>query len=84
MSPGLEVADVFRRHGPAFRATRSEHLDRARQTAELGDEGRIWVNLDPAQHGIGTASSSPGVLPAYRLDVRPMAMTVLLSGPAQG
>ena len=28
MAGGLEVADVFRRHGPAFRATRSEHLDR--------------------------------------------------------
>ena len=28
MAGGLEVADVFRRHGPAFRATRAEHLDR--------------------------------------------------------
>ena len=28
MAGGLEVADVFRRHGPAFRATRSDHLDR--------------------------------------------------------
>ncbi len=28
MAGGIEVADVFRRHGPAFRATRSEHLDR--------------------------------------------------------
>jgi hypothetical protein len=28
MAGGLEVADVFRRHGPAFRALRSEHLDR--------------------------------------------------------
>ena len=28
MAGGLEVADVFRRHGPAFRAARSEHLDR--------------------------------------------------------
>jgi hypothetical protein len=31
MAGGLEVADVFRRHGPAFRATRSEHLDRDRR-----------------------------------------------------
>ena len=28
MAGGLEVADVFRRHGPAFRAARSEHLNR--------------------------------------------------------
>jgi hypothetical protein len=28
MAGDLEVADVFRRHGPAFRAARSEHLDR--------------------------------------------------------
>ena len=28
MAGGLEVADVFRRHGPAFRAARGEHLDR--------------------------------------------------------
>ena len=28
MAGGIEVADVFRRHGPAFRAARSEHLDR--------------------------------------------------------
>ena len=28
MAGGLEVADVFRRHGTAFRAARSEHLDR--------------------------------------------------------
>ena len=28
MAGGIEVADVFRRHGPAFRAARREHLDR--------------------------------------------------------
>jgi hypothetical protein len=28
MAGDLEVADVFRRHGPAFRAARSEHIDR--------------------------------------------------------
>jgi Putative transposase/Transposase zinc-binding domain len=28
MAGDIEVADVFRRHGQAFRATRSEHLDR--------------------------------------------------------
>lgn len=28
MAGCLEVADVFRRYGPAFRAARSDHLDR--------------------------------------------------------
>jgi|SRR6056297_1200076 len=28
MAGGLEVADIFRRHGPAFRAERGDHLDR--------------------------------------------------------
>ncbi|MGV6848889.1 MAG: IS91 family transposase [Marinibacterium sp.] len=28
MAGGLEVADIFRRHGPTFRAMRGEHLDR--------------------------------------------------------
>ena len=50
MAGGLEVADVFRRHGPAFRATHSKHLDRdqrrvmgaieACRTAALGGHTR--------------------------------------------
>ena len=54
MAGGIEVADVFRRHGPAFRATRSEHLDRdqrrvmgaieACRTAALGGHVRRCVD----------------------------------------
>ena len=33
MAGGLEVADVFRRHGPAFRAARRAHLDRDQRRA---------------------------------------------------
>lgn len=46
MSPGLEVADVFRRHGDAWRAIHAGHLGRVERrvmraielcrTAELG------------------------------------------------
>ena len=57
----------------------SEQLDRARHTVELVDEGRLWVNLDVAQQGIGTASCGPGVLPQYRLDARSMTLAVLLA-----
>ena len=54
MAGGLEVADVFRRHGPAFRAARREHLDRdqrrvmgaieACRTAALGGHVRRCVD----------------------------------------
>jgi beta-galactosidase len=57
----------------------TEQLDRARHTVELTDEGRLFVNLDAAQQGIGTASCGPGVLPAYRLPAAPTAFSVLLA-----
>ncbi|WP_157802957.1 hypothetical protein [Compostimonas suwonensis] len=28
---------------------------------------RVWLNLDIAQNGLGTAACGPGVLPAYQL-----------------
>lgn len=31
-----------------------------------------WLTLDLAQHGVGTAACGPGVLPAYRLEPRPV------------
>ena len=56
----------------------TEQLDQARHTPELVGGDRIWVNVDHAQHGIGSASCGPGVLPAYRLDPVPASFTVLL------
>ena len=49
----------------------SEDLDAARHTTDLVPGDRIHVNLDHAQHGIGSAACGPGVLPQYRLDPRP-------------
>jgi beta-galactosidase len=61
----------------------SEQLDRARHPTDLRPEGRIWVNLDLAQQGIGSASCGPGVLPGYRLDPAPASLRVrLYPGPA--
>ena len=50
MRPALEIADIFRRHGPAWRAARAGHvsLDQLRvmsaietcRTAALGDRAR--------------------------------------------
>jgi beta-galactosidase len=56
----------------------SEHLDQARHPTDLRPDDRIWVNLDLAQQGIGSASCGPGVLPAYRLDPAPASLTVRL------
>lgn len=57
----------------------TEALDRARHTVELVDDGRLHVNLDVAQQGIGTASCGPGVLPGYRLAATATTFSVLLS-----
>jgi beta-galactosidase len=62
----------------------TEQLDQARHTTDLVPGDRIWVNLDHAQHGIGSASCGPGVLPAYRLDAVPTTFTVLLVPLAPG
>jgi hypothetical protein len=60
----------------------SEHLDQARHPTDLRSDDRVWVNLDHAQQGIGSASCGPGVLPAYRLDPAPATFAArLLRGP---
>jgi beta-galactosidase len=56
----------------------SEHLDQARHPTDLRPDDRVWVNLDHAQQGIGSASCGPGVLPAYRLDPAPATFAVRL------
>ena len=64
--PGLRVDG-----DPLFELTvrrwTSEDLDAARHPHDLRPRDRVYVNLDLAQHGLGTASCGPGVLPAYEL-----------------
>jgi beta-galactosidase len=57
----------------------TEDLDRARHTSELTPRDRVWINLDLAQNGIGSASCGPGVLPQYRLEPRPFAFEIAFS-----
>jgi beta-galactosidase len=45
----------------------SEQLDGARHAGELAPGDRIWVNIDVAQHGIGSGSCGPVTLPQYEL-----------------
>jgi beta-galactosidase len=56
----------------------SEDLDAASHTPELVPRDRVWVNLDHAQQGIGSASCGPGVLPQYRLEAGPATFAVVL------
>jgi beta-galactosidase len=60
----IEGAPTF---GLTARRWSSEDLDRARHTTDLVPRDSIFVNVDHAQHGLGTASCGPGVLPRYRL-----------------
>jgi beta-galactosidase len=45
----------------------SADLDAAKHTNELRAGELVWLNLDIAQQGLGSASCGPGVLPQYRL-----------------
>jgi beta-galactosidase len=56
----------------------SEQLDQADHPTDLRPSDRVWVNLDLAQQGIGSASCGPGVLPAYRLEAAPASLGVRL------
>jgi beta-galactosidase len=58
----------------------SEDLDAARHTNELVAGSHVWVNVDAARHGLGTASCGPGVLPPYRLPPGPVTVRLVLSG----
>ena len=57
----------------------SEDLDAATHTPELVPRDRIWLNLDHAQQGIGTASCGPGVLPQHDLEAVPTTFALRLS-----
>jgi beta-galactosidase len=48
----------------------SEDLDAAKHTHELVERDELYVNVDAALHGMGSASCGPGVQPEYRLEAR--------------
>ncbi len=57
----------------------SEQLDAARHTTDLTPGDWIWIHLDHAQHGIGSASCGPGVLPQHELTVAPARFAITFS-----
>jgi beta-galactosidase len=75
---GVEV-----RGDPTFALTArrwtSADLETARHTTDLAARDAVYVNVDLAQNGLGTASCGPGVLPQYELVTRPVSFTCTLT-----
>ncbi|SHN30644.1 glycoside hydrolase family 2 TIM barrel-domain containing protein [Actinacidiphila paucisporea] len=64
---------------PAFwltaRPWSTEALDAAEHTYDLARSEVLWVHLDHALHGLGSASCGPEVLPGFRLEAAPAAFS---------
>ncbi|WP_223231106.1 glycoside hydrolase family 2 TIM barrel-domain containing protein [Microbacterium jejuense] len=56
----------------------SHDLARADKPHELVDSGRVWLNLDHAQQGIGSASVGPALPEQYRIPRVPTAWSLRL------
>jgi beta-galactosidase len=57
----------------------TEELDRARHGSDLVPGEMIWVNVDLAQHGLGSASCGPATLPRYELLPQPARLRLRIS-----
>ncbi|MEP6629292.1 MAG: glycoside hydrolase family 2 TIM barrel-domain containing protein [Lapillicoccus sp.] len=57
----------------------SEALMHARRTHDLRDSGRVWLNLDLGQPGVGSASCGPALPERYRVEPEPAAFGFVLS-----
>jgi beta-galactosidase len=62
----------------------SEDLDTARHPNQLQPRDHLFINIDHAQHGLGTGSCGPAVLPAYRLNAEPATFSVTFQALAAG
>ncbi len=60
----------------AARRWTSADLDAATHTPQLRPRDAVYLNIDLAQHGIGTAACGPGVLPRYELTAQPARFTM--------
>ncbi|MFH8337647.1 glycoside hydrolase family 2 TIM barrel-domain containing protein [Streptomyces sp. AM6-12] len=57
----------------------TEQLDAATHRTDLVPGDTVWVNLDHAQHGIGSQSCGPGPLPPYQLRAEPTEFSFVFS-----
>jgi beta-galactosidase len=54
----------------------TEQLDAAEHRSDLRPSpDAVWLHLDHRQHGLGSQSCGPGVLPAHQLVVEPAEFT---------
>ncbi|SEF18548.1 glycoside hydrolase family 2 TIM barrel-domain containing protein [Jiangella alba] len=70
--------------GLTVRRWTTADLEAARHHAELRPRDRVYVTLDLAQHGLGSASCGPPTLPEYRLAVAPAEFAVTLRAVRSG
>lgn len=75
---GLRAAGTPKLNFSAHRFT-AQDLTAAAHTCDLAPRDFVTVHLDLAQHGLGTASCGPDVLPQYQLLTAPFAFSVRLS-----
>ena len=66
--------------GLTVRRWTTEQVDAARHTHELTPGDRTWLNLDLAQHGLGSASCGPDVLDEHKLLPAPYAFHLSFGG----
>ncbi|HEU4332204.1 MAG TPA: glycoside hydrolase family 2 TIM barrel-domain containing protein [Lapillicoccus sp.] len=68
------------RGGFDFTARRwtTEDLEHARRPTDLRDSGRVWLNIDHGQQGLGSASCGPALPERYRVPVEPTTFGVVL------
>ncbi len=57
----------------------TEDLENARRPTDLRDSGRVWLNLDHAQQGLGSASCGPALPERYRVPVEPATFGIVLT-----
>ncbi|MET9674497.1 glycoside hydrolase family 2 TIM barrel-domain containing protein [Streptomyces sp. NPDC006482] len=80
--PGVRVEG-----DPAFSFTArpwtTAQLEAAAHPTDLVAGDTLRLHLDHAQHGIGSQSCGPGVLPAYRLDAAPATFSLTFT-PVEG
>ncbi|GAA1598880.1 glycoside hydrolase family 2 TIM barrel-domain containing protein [Kribbella hippodromi] len=75
-SYGSGLRGVF---GLTVRRWTTGDLDAARHPNDLVARDRVFVNVDLAQHGIGSASCGPNhPLPQYQLKIKPMEFAIIL------
>ncbi|HTF50098.1 MAG TPA: glycoside hydrolase family 2 TIM barrel-domain containing protein [Pseudonocardia sp.] len=68
--------------GLAARRWTAADLDAATHTVDLLPGELVELSLDLAQHGLGTASCGPGVLPQYQLRAHRASLTLVFSALA--